>query len=209
MTMPGTGGMTVGMLGLTPLAARPGGGFYAAYPVGRNVRVWRVGRAAPAVALVGRTSPAVTLAATGDGRLWLAWVAQTVRGPRVLAARSNRAASRFGAVVNAGGPRGSQQAYRLSSSAAGGSLDVLANFNIGTESRTAIYHRRLLPGLTLRARPGRLRRGVAREVRFTVTDAGAPVPGARVRVGRLSGRTAQNGGVTLRLAGRTATARAT
>jgi hypothetical protein len=210
MTMPGTGNMNIGMLGLTPLVARPGGGFYMAYPVGRSVRVWRVGSgAAPAVARVARTSPAVTLAATGDGRLWLAWVAETTRGPRVLAARSDRSVTRFGAVVNAGRSRGSQQAYRLSSNAAGGSLDVLANFNIGAESRTAIYHRRLLPGLTLRATPSRLRRGVARDVRFTVTDAGVPVSGARVRIGQFSGRTGQNGSVTLRLPGQTATARAT
>jgi hypothetical protein len=210
MTMPGTGGMTTGMLGLTPLVARPGGGFFAAYPVGRSVRVWRVGAdVAPVVTRPRGTSPAVTLAATGDGRLWLAWVTQTPRGPRVLAARSNRSVSRFGEPVNAGRPRGSQQAYRLSGSAAGGRLDVLANFNFGTEARTAIFHRRLLPGLTLSASPSRLRRGVAREVRFTVTDAGARVPGARVRVGQVAGRTGQNGRVTLRLPGRSATASAT
>ena len=42
-TMPGTGGMTSGMSGLTPLAARVGGGFFVAYPVGRSVWLWRVG----------------------------------------------------------------------------------------------------------------------------------------------------------------------
>ena len=47
-TMPGTGGMRTGMIGLTPLVARAGGGFYAAYPVGgsflgRNIMLWRIG----------------------------------------------------------------------------------------------------------------------------------------------------------------------
>ena len=132
-TMPGTGGMTSGMVGLTPLVARPGGGIYAAYPVGRAVRVWRIGAgSAPAIVRTSQPSPAVTLAATADGRLWLAWVARTPSGPRVLATRSNRNATTFGAVVSGGRPRGSAQANNLSSSAAGGLLDVLANFNIGT-----------------------------------------------------------------------------
>ncbi len=157
----------------------------------------------------GRPSPAVTLAATADGRLWLAWVARTTSGPRVLATRSNRNATTFGAVVSAGRPRGSSQSYNLSSSAAGGLLDVLANFNIGATSNSAIYHRRLLPGLTLRAAPHRLRLGEAQDVRFTVTDAGDPVSQARVRVGGISGRTAQNGTVTLALPGKSASATAT
>lgn len=209
-TMPGTGGMTSGMIGLTPLVARPGGAFYAAYPVGRAVRLWKIGTSsAPAIVRIGQTSPAVTLAATADGRLWLAWVGRTPNGPRVLATRSNRNATTFGAVVSAGRPRGASQSYNLSSSAAGGLLDVLANFNIGTTSKTAIYHRRLLPGLTLRAAPRRLRLGVPRDVRFTVTDAGDPVSGARVRVGGITGRTGQNGTVTLALPGRSARATAT
>ena len=210
MTMPGTGNMTIGMLGLTPLVARSGGGFYVAYPVGRRVQVWRVG--ASRATGVGRTrgmSPAVTLAAAADGRLWAAWVAPKVTGPVVMAVRSNRAATRWGTVVSAGRPRGSQQAYRLSSNAIGGALDILANFNQGTSSTTAIYHRRVLPGLKLVADPRRLRRGVTRDVVFRVTDAGDPVQNARVRVGGISGRTNAGGRVTLTLPGRTATARAT
>ena len=183
--MPGTGGMTSGMVGLTPLVARQ------RWWLLRGVSGWQ-GRQAladrrrlrPAIVRTSQPSPAVTLAATADGRLWLAWVARTPGGPRVLATRSNRNATTFGAVVSGGRPRGSAQANNLSSSAAGGMLDVLANFNIGTTPATAIYHRRLLPGLTLRAAPRRLRQGVSQDVRFTVTDAGDPVSGARVRRGR-------------------------
>ena len=176
-TMPGTSAMRVGMLGLTPLAARRGGGHYVAYPTGypamTRVRLWRVGAGnAPVIARVGGTgSPAVTIAAASDGRLWVVWVANRGGAPRVLARRSNRAASRFGATVDAGRPKSSAAAYRLGASAVGGALDVLANFSIGTEPRSATYHRRILPGLTLKARPGRLRRGRPQDVRFTVTDA--------------------------------------
>jgi hypothetical protein len=85
---------------------------------------------------------------------------------------------------------------------------VLANFNIGTEPRSATYHRRILPGLTLRASPRRLRRGRTQDVRFVASDAGDPVRGVRVKAGGASGLTAPDGSVTLRLAGRAITVRA-
>ena len=94
------------------------------------------------------------------------------------------------------------QAYKLDGSAAGGALDVLGNFNIGTTSTAVTSHRRILPGLTLRASPGRLRRGAPTVVRFTVLDAGAPVRGARVRAGGKSGTTDRRGRVTLSLKSR-------
>ena len=51
------------------------------------------------------------------------------------------------------------QAYKLDASAAGGALDVLGNFNIGTASTAVTSYRRILPGLTLEARPQRVRKG--------------------------------------------------
>ena len=168
VTMPGTGDMRVGMIGLTPIVARAGGGIYVAYPTGypamNRVRLWRVGAGSAPVrsrASGGTGSPPVTIAAASDGRLWVVWVANRGGAPHVLAQRSNRTASTFGATVDAGRPRGSPAAYRLGASPIGGALDVLANFNIGTEPRSASYHRRILPGLTLSASPRRLRRGSA------------------------------------------------
>ena len=64
---------------------------------------------------------------------------------------------------------------------------MLGNFNIGTTSTAETSYRRILPGLTLGARPRRVRKGEPTEVRFTVIDAGAPVKGATVRVGGRSG----------------------
>jgi hypothetical protein len=214
LTMPGTGGMQVGMLGRTPLVARRGGGLYVAYPTGYpaldQIRLWRVGASnAPRLARVAGGSPAVAIAAAGDGRLWILWT-KGFGDPDVLAARSNPAATRFGAVVNAGHPRDAAQAYKLDASAAGGALDVLGNFNIGNTSTGVTSYRRILPGLTLGARPRRLRRGERTDVRFTVIDAGAPVRGARVRVAGRSGTTDATGRVTLSLSSRRpVTARAT
>ena len=215
VTMPNTSDMQVGMLGRTPLAARSGGGFYAAYPTGyptsNRIRVWRIGASnAPLLGRVsGSSSPAVAIAAAGDGRLWVLWT-KGFGDPDVLATRSNQGATRFGAVVNAGHPRDAKQAFKLDASAAGGALDVLGNFNIGTTTTAVTSHRRILPGLTLGARPHKVRRGERTDVRFTVLDAGAPVRGAKVKAGGRSGTTAGDGRVTLSLTTRKpVTARAT
>jgi hypothetical protein len=200
-TMPGTSDMQVGMLGRTPLAARPGGGFYVAYPTGyptqNRIRVWRIGAGnAPVIARVTAGSPAVAIAADGDGRLWVLWT-KGFGDPDVLARRSNRAATKFGAVVNAGHPKDAAQAYKLDASAVGDAVDVLANFNIGTTASAVTSYRRLLPGLTLEASRQRVRRGEPTTVRFTVTDAGSPVKGAKVTAGGDSGKTDSRGHVTL------------
>jgi hypothetical protein len=128
----------------------------------------------------------------------------------VLARRSNVGARKFGAIVNAGHPKDAMQAYKLDASAAGGALDVLGNFNIGTTSSAVTSHRRILPGLTLQASPERLRRGTRTAVRFTVLDAGAAVRGARVTAAGASGTTDGRGRVMLALRSRRpVTARAT
>lgn len=213
-TMPGTGGMQVGMLGRTPLVARRGGGLYVAYPTGypssNQIRLWRIGAIrAPLIARVAGGSPAVAVAAADDGRLWVLWT-KGFGDPDVLAARSNPAGTRFGAVVNAGHPRDAAQAYKLDASAIRGALDVLGNFNISTTTTAVTSYRRILPGLTLGARPRRLQRGERTDVRFTVLDAGAAVRGARVRVAGKSGTTGADGRVTLSLSSRRPiTARAT
>jgi len=208
LTMPGTGDMQIGMIGRTPLAARSGGGSYIAYPTGypslERVRVWRIGAGrAPIVGRVRGGSPAAAIAAASDGRLWVLWT-KGFGDPDVLARRSNRNATRFGATVNAGHPRDAMQAHKLDASAARGALDVLGNFNIGTTSGAVTSYRRIEPGLTLAARPGRLRRGRATSMRFTVSDAGDPVRGAAVRVGGKSATTDRNGRVTLSLTSRRA-----
>jgi hypothetical protein len=214
LTMPGTSDMQVGMLARTPLAARSGGGLYVAYPTGYptagRIRLWRVGAGnAPVVGRVASGSPAVAIAATEDGRLWVLWT-KGFGDPDVLARRSNRRATKFGAVVDAGHPKDAAQAYKLDASAAGGTLDVLGNFNIGTSTTAVTSYRRILPGLTPQARPSRVRRGERTEVRFTVLDAGEAVRGAKIAVAGKSATTDREGRVTLSLSlRRPVTARAT
>jgi hypothetical protein len=208
MTMPGSqvmqGGGTVSK---TPIVARVrNGGFYVAYalgyPTANRVRVWRVG--ASAARLVARTdaNSQVTLAADAGGRIWAVWSDGTFGETHVVAARSNRAASEFGAPVDAGAVRGAHSTYSLDASATSSAVDILALFGTGNESGGATYAARIEPGLTLRARK---RSG---RVRFTATDAGDPVRGALVRAGGRSGRTDRQGRVTLRFKSGTATASA-
>lgn len=192
LTMPGTSGMTAGgTLSRTPLAARRGGGFYTAYPTPSGVRVWRVGAGnAPRVAAIDN-SPAVAIADADQGRIWVVWT-KGFGDPDVLARRSNKGATKFGATVNAGHPKDAMQAYDVDASAAGGTLDVLANFNIDTSTTAVTSYRRIRPGLTLRAK-----RGERGAVRFTVLDAGDPVKGAKVKAAGRSGTTNRKGRVTL------------
>ena len=84
------------------------------------------------------------------------------------------------------------------SATSAGSADVLAVFGVGTGTDTATYVRRVLPGLSLAAKRA------GNSVTFTVTDAGDPVSGAKVKAGGKSGTTSANGKVKLALKSKTA-----
>jgi hypothetical protein len=216
INMPGTSNMHVGMIGRTPIVARPGGGFFVAYATGypsmNRIMLWTVGGGTSLVSKVARAgSPTVTIAADQKGRLWIAWTAMVNGSPHVFARRTNRTATNYGAVVDAGRPRGAGSIYRLDASATAGALDLFANTSIGVSSTTSTFYSRVLPGLTLLASPAKLHRGKTTEVTFTVRDAGAPVKGARVKAQGKSGLTNAKGKVTLALKGvrRSVRARAT
>jgi hypothetical protein len=206
VNMPGTSNMAVGMLGRTPIVARPDGSFYVAYATGypslKSVRLWRVGAGtSKRIATAPSGDATATLAAAADGRLWVAWKADIGGKPHILARRSNKAASVFGAVVDVGRPSGAASGYRLDASADGALLDVLGSFSIGTSSAAATFDRFALAGLTVKAHPARLHRGKATSVTFTILDAGDPVPGAKVQAGAHSATTDGQGRATLKLTG--------
>ncbi len=176
MQMPGTVNMNVGMLSRTPLVARAGGGFYVAYPTGyptqNAVRVWKVG--ATKTTLLDKTAnnSLAAISADSSGRLWVAWK----DGTRVLASRSNKTATTWGAIVDAGQPKNAGSLYTLDASATpGGGVDLFGNYGIGTNPTTSTFYARINPGLTLTA--SKSGSGYA----FTVTDAGSPVKGAKVK----------------------------
>jgi hypothetical protein len=186
-----------------PVAARVGGGVYAAgasgYPRLTRVLVWRLDASGvtrtlqaasnTSAAHLGHSDPA--LAAAPDGRIWVAWVERAPGGARIVARRSNREGTVLGAPVSVT-PRGGISTAAVNLSAQADRADLIAL--VQTPANVArIDHTQLLPGLTL-VRTGVARRGRrAALVSFRVLDAGEPVRGARVRVGGRTAVTAANG----------------
>jgi len=204
--MPGsaTNGESVQMVSRTPVTGRPGQpGVYVAYPGGHpaqnRVLLWQVG--SPAARVLARARNATYdqtgIAAAPDGRLWAFWSEKAGGRYRIVAARSNPAATRFGAQVQMRPPRGSVDDFHLDGNAQAGRLDLLGAF--GRVEGTSTWHRQVLPGLTLVA-TRRDRRGAV-NVRARVLDAGDPVAGVTVRAGGRRATTNRRGRVTLRLRG--------
>lgn len=179
----------------TPLAARAGGGVYIAYPAGypatTRVKLWKVGAPRSRTIAQGPGDHVATVAAAAAGRLWVLWSGDD---DRIHVARTNQAATRLGAWVSAAPPPGTQSIYRLDASAASGSVDVLALTDAGAD---ATWQRRLLPGLTLRAKPARPAAGATVQLKARVLDAGVPVAGAKVSVGGHAAKTDKAGRATL------------
>jgi hypothetical protein len=120
------------MLSRTPIVSVPGaaGTYYVAYPGGypstTKLLLWRVGSAASETVAdepdgVGH----VSLAADGQGRVWVFWSSRTTGGPHVLARRVRPQGS--GPAVDLGAPAGAQSIYALDGAVGpGGEPEVLA-----------------------------------------------------------------------------------
>ena len=197
-----------------PIVARAGGGFFVAgtsgYPSLDRVLVWRLdpsGGVVSTAVVAGSTrlsfsEPAI--AAAPDGRIWVAWLEPAAAGKRIVARRSNRAGTVFGAPVRAV-PTGGMGVGTVNLDAQVDRVDVLAIAQGITGERT-VQHTQLLPGLTI-VRTSLVRRRGSASVTFRVLDAGDPVAGARVRAAGRSGVTNARGTVTLTVRrGGTATA---
>jgi len=179
----------------TPVVARPGKpGVWVAYtgnyPTTTLARVWRFG--APSSTVVGRASGGlanVTLAGTPEGRLWALWSA----GGVIFARRTNRDATVWGATVSTPVVKGTSVTFKLAASGQLGPVDVLAAFAPATGNGVQTWHTQLNPGLTLAASPAKLKASKKSRkkstVTLTVTDAGDPVAGAKVKLGKASGTT--------------------
>jgi hypothetical protein len=160
------------------VAERTGGGVYIAYRVGyptsKRIRVWEVGTNHTFdVRSPASTVDRVALTAGPDGRLWLSW--RTVGDGKLHAARTNRAATRIGAIRTVAPPGGTGFIWSTALEGSRGPLDVIVNAQAG--GSPALWAAHILPGLTVKASPRRLAQG---RVTVTVTDAGQPVRGAHV-----------------------------
>jgi hypothetical protein len=208
LPMPGTGNLLDGPFGgRTPIVARAGGGLYiayeAGYPAHTKVLLWRVGSGS---SLVLAQNPAevrsVGIASTPSGRLWVFWSASNGSGsPIVYARRSNPQATAWGATVAVKPPPGATTSWNLVGNGQADALDLVGSFSLGTSSAAASWHTQVLSGLAVKASLTQLKAHAkhAQHVTFHVSDAGAPVVGATVRVGSVAGKTKGNGTVKLAL----------
>ena len=188
------------------MTGRDGPGIFVAYPRGTNVfdakmAVWRFG-AGSAMVLSPKDARFPGVARGTDGRIWAFWALQRLNY-ELFAARSNEAATQFGARVKINLPSRTTSLWSLEGegTAPGGLLDLVALFTRG--GAEANYHQRIRPGITLKA--DNSEEGV---VVFTVEDAGDPVEGATVKFAGKSKKTNGKGRTTIAAEGGRQTARA-
>jgi hypothetical protein len=126
----------------------------------------------------------VSISAAPGGRLWAFWK----DGDTIFATRSNASATKFGRIVSVRALREGTTIYELAGEGSRGPVDVVAlldppNGDIGN------WHQRILPGLTLTAKKGK-----NGKVTLRVTDAGAAVKGAKVKLKGAGSKTTGAGG---------------
>ncbi len=164
---------TVAMVG------RPGGGVYVAYTVGypttKRIRVYNA-VTGTVLDVPGSTGAQdVAMSAEPDGRLWLTWH----RGTQVVTVHSNAAATRFGTVGRWTPPGGTEYVWKTAIAGNSGGASVVITAT--TQNAINVWHTKVARTLTVTASATSVRRGA--KVRFTVTDAGDPVAGAKVKFG--------------------------
>jgi hypothetical protein len=178
--------------GPVALAARVGGGVYAAYCVGYpncdHIGLWKVGASKASSVPSSRYAETIGLSAGPSGRLWVAWADNI---PRVRAARTGRNGTGFTPVRTAGMPAGTDSVFDLAIEGTTGRGDIVVQVGNG------FWHTQVISGLTLKAKPGAIKHGKRQKVTFTVTDAGDRVGGAKVKVGARKCTTKASGKCTI------------
>jgi hypothetical protein len=163
------------------ISGRSGGqpGVYIGYTSGDNpftgfATIWKVGDAA-AKTVSKRGAESTKLSPAPNGAFWMMWKDDNL----VFARRSNPALTKWGAIVKVKPPKGTGTVYDVIGEGSSGPLDLLANVDIG--GALAYWHQRILPGLSISAKPKKVSASVGGKVKFTVTDAGKAIPGATVK----------------------------
>jgi hypothetical protein len=208
--MPGTGGPPLLMPGsrgvgkalVPPAEVATTSGYVVVaykigYPSGNRLMAWLPGVKPVPLGSSQRDIDNFTLAADSSGRAWAAWAAFDRSGHmQIVVRRSDKYAQAWGQPVLVK-PPGNTDLWTLQASTAGGALDLLGAF--GDQGKIADYQTRVLPGLAVTASPATLRRSKRLLVQFRVVDAGSPVKGAKIRVGKASGHTNGQGDLFLKL----------
>jgi hypothetical protein len=154
------------------------------YPTFKTLALWKVDTAKPQLVIKADRNEHANVAAAPEGRLWLMWE----QNGTIYAARTNRSASRLGA-VNAIRPPSGASIFRLNGEGSAGPLDLIANMQAA--GGQALWHQQVWPKLSLTGS----RKGAT--IAFRVTDAGDPVAGATVKAGGNTLKTNAAGRATL------------
>ena len=190
-------------VGLTARIGAPG--VYVAYGSGTNQflatpLLWRVGDTKALVVDKTVGAQSTTIAAAPGGRLWVFWYKRT----DLFVTRTNRAATRVGAVVRYSPPEGTRTLYRVVGDGSRGPLLDLFAFADRGNGDFGYWHEQMRAGLTLVAKSSS-KKSKSHKLTFTVTDAGDPVSSAMIH-GKtswrqlVSAKTNAAGKVTLKFA---------
>ncbi len=176
------------------ISARSGGqpGIYLGYTSGENPfdgfpTIWKVGDATATRVSNKRGGESTKLSPALDGAFWMMWM----RDGFAYASRSNPELTAWGEPVKLKPPSGTTTLYDVTGDGSGGPLDVLVNVDRGGE--LGYWHQRILPGLSIKAKPKKVNADTGAKVKFKVADAGAPIAGATVEFRGASKTTKANG----------------
>ncbi|GAA4701866.1 hypothetical protein [Nocardioides conyzicola] len=179
-------------LGQVALAARTGGGVYAAYCVGYptcdHIGLWKVGTSKVTKVPHSKYVDHLAISPGPSGRLWIAWSDNI---PKIQTIRTGRNGSGMGAGQRLGMPHGTDSVYDVAIDGTTGRGDVVIQVGNG------FWHTQAFAGLTLTGKPGAWKHGKKRKVTFAVTDAGDAVAGAKVKAGSRTCTTKGNGKCTI------------
>jgi hypothetical protein len=174
------------------LAARAGGGVFAAYCVGyptcASIGLWKVGTSKVTKVPGSRYVSHLAMSPGPSGRLWIAWSDNI---PKVQAVRTGRSGVGLGPTRVVGMPRGTASVYNIAVDGTTGRGDIVIQVGNG------FWHTQVVPGLTLTGKPGAWKHGTKRKVTFTVRDAGDVVSGVKVAAGAKHCTTKASGKCTI------------
>lgn len=170
-------------------AARAGGGVYTAYVTAarKSIDVWKLGASKPFATIKDSQGPSdVVVTAGPGGRIWLYWRDDVAWH----AARSNRAATRFGPTSTVGTPKNDTSNLAIAAAGIGGPLEAVGLLTTAKSVDEVVAHQ-FLPRLTVSVSPKSVKRGHSFTV--TATDAGDAVKGATVHFGGAKKKTNAKG----------------
>jgi len=168
--------------------------YTSGYPSPHRLVLWQVGTTKRLVLTRPGSIQYVGISAAPGGRMWVWWV----EGNKVFATRTNPSVTAAGVVRRIVAPGGASPT-RTAGDGALGPLDLVVNAQPGSGT-AAMYSTRVLEELRVRVTPRRISAAKGRSVTVRVTDAGVPVRGAVVHLGKRDKRTGPKGKASFAIA---------